>query len=103
MGRQRLLAVAVRRGDGLMQIGEPRARQGALHRQTLAAAPNAKLQHVLNMLVTTWDFVCEDRREKAFRWLGFIQGVLWAEGIYSIDELRDHNRPADEPFRPRGT
>ncbi|RJO60011.1 hypothetical protein C4544_06605 [candidate division WS5 bacterium] len=31
--------------------------------------------------------------EKAGRWLGFIQGTLWALNIYSIDEMRDHNRP----------
>jgi len=30
--------------------------------------------------------------EKANRWLGFVQGVLWATGIYSIDAMRDHNR-----------
>lgn len=30
--------------------------------------------------------------EKANRWLGFVQGVLWAAGVYSIDAMRDHNR-----------
>jgi hypothetical protein len=30
--------------------------------------------------------------EKAMRWLGFIQGGLWAGGIYSIDDLKNHNR-----------
>jgi hypothetical protein len=28
--------------------------------------------------------------EKAQRWLGFIQGVLWNNGRYSVDELRAH-------------
>ena len=32
-----------------------------------------------------------ENKEKANRWLGFIQGVLWAECIYTIDEMRDHN------------
>lgn len=27
---------------------------------------------------------------KAHRWLGFVQGVLWTQGIYTIDELRAH-------------
>jgi hypothetical protein len=27
---------------------------------------------------------------KAHRWIGFIQGVLWASGQYTIDELREH-------------
>ena len=35
----------------------------------------------------------EDGFEKANRWLGFIQGVLWAAGSHSIDEMRSHNKP----------
>ncbi len=31
--------------------------------------------------------------EKAHRWLGFLQGVLWMRGYASLDELRDMNRP----------
>lgn len=36
--------------------------------------------------------------EKLMRWLGFIQGVQWALGMYSIAELKTHNRTsaADE-------
>ena len=30
--------------------------------------------------------------EKANRWLGFIQGVLWLHGDYTLDQLRGHNR-----------
>ena len=30
--------------------------------------------------------------EKANRWLGFVQGVLWVSGVYSIDDMRDDNR-----------
>lgn len=46
------------------------------------------------------DFVCDcgqhhkadpKKIEKAQRWLGFIQGVLWSSGFYSIDELRNHS------------
>ena len=33
-----------------------------------------------------------DDREKAMRWLGFIQGVLFAKGVYTVDEMREHNR-----------
>lgn len=29
---------------------------------------------------------------KVNRWLGFIQGSFWILRIYSIDEMRDHNR-----------
>lgn len=34
-----------------------------------------------------------ERLEKKFRWLGFIQGVLWAEGIVSLDQLKRANMP----------
>lgn len=30
--------------------------------------------------------------DKMNRWIGFIQGVLWVEGIYLIDEMGGHNR-----------
>lgn len=30
--------------------------------------------------------------EKAMRWLGFVQGVLWAAGVYSVDDMKDDNR-----------
>jgi hypothetical protein len=30
--------------------------------------------------------------EKAIRWLGFVQGVLWATGRRTIDKMREDNR-----------
>jgi len=30
-------------------------------------------------------------REKLMRWIGFMQGVLWERGAYTIDELRKMN------------
>lgn len=33
-------------------------------------------------------------REKAMRWICFIQGVLWTSGLLSIDSMRDDNRAA---------
>lgn len=32
------------------------------------------------------------KREKAHRWLGFIQAALWLGGMYSLDELKNHSR-----------
>lgn len=49
-----------------------------------------------HMLWMTWQipgFLEEGRKEKANRWLGFIQGALWAKDIYTIEEMKDHNRP----------
>lgn len=33
-----------------------------------------------------------EHKDKAMRWLCFIQGVLWMTGLASIDGLRDDNR-----------
>lgn len=35
----------------------------------------------------------QGRVEKAMRWLGFVQGVLWAHGLAEISELKDMNKP----------
>jgi hypothetical protein len=44
------------------------------------------------------------KREKAHRWLGFIQGVLWLSGVYTLDELKEHSRKcSDEPDKPETT
>jgi hypothetical protein len=41
-------------------------------------------------------FVNEGRTDKAMRWLGFVQGVLWMAGVYSLHEMQNHNRPAED-------
>ncbi len=33
---------------------------------------------------------------KVMRWLGFIQGTLWREGVFSIAEMKEHNKKALE-------
>lgn len=30
--------------------------------------------------------------DKFNRWLGFVQGVFWLHGDYTLDQMRDHNR-----------
>lgn len=32
------------------------------------------------------------RWEKLMRWLGFLQDILWHEAIFTLDELKSHNR-----------
>ena len=34
--------------------------------------------------------------EKANRWLGFVQGVLWLKGYYTIDEMKGHTKSGKE-------
>ena len=48
-----------------------------------------QLQYLQNMIPRFPDVIKE--REKAMRWLCFMQGVFWSLDIYSVDELREHN------------
>lgn len=47
--------------------------------------------HLAWMCQTALEFEATEP-DKAHRWLGFIQGVLWAENECTIDEMREHNR-----------
>ena len=50
------------------------------------------LRHMCRQ-VQSWDLDnLEEDWVKANRWLGFIQGVLWEHHIFTIDNMRDHNR-----------
>ena len=51
------------------------------------------LEHCHGMLDKMVEFVHEGRTEKVFRWLGFVQGILWTNRVYTLTELKDHNRP----------
>lgn len=73
---------------------------------------NARLDHLLTMIPKMremLDAIAQIQHgterhlkiEKLMRWLGFMQGVLWSKGIYSIDELRAHNMPEGDTVRPR--
>lgn len=51
--------------------------------------------HLLYMCDTGKQFVWAGRTEKAMRWLGFLQGAIWAYGIASIDEMKHWNMPKE--------
>lgn len=37
---------------------------------------------------------------KAMRWLGFAQGIAWSNGVFTLDEIKEHSRRGyveDEP------
>jgi hypothetical protein len=40
-----------------------------------------------------------ERLEKKFRWLGFVQGVLWTEGVIDIDDAKKQNMPEGVEFQ----
>ncbi len=62
------------------------------HEEYLCSGEQA-LPHCHGMLDQMTTFIHEGRMDKVFRWLGFIQGCLWAARLYTINELKDHNRP----------
>jgi len=60
--------------------------------------PREVCSHVRGMLDQIDKFVDvgdQDSLEKAFRWLGFIQGTFWIAGTYTLNQMRDHNRPTE--------
>lgn len=64
--------------------------------QDSAPVYETKLNHTWWAVGQCREFTNAGRLEKAFRWLGFIQGALWFAGKYSIEELANHNKPAGE-------
>lgn len=49
--------------------------------------------HLKEMLPKMKVFLGEGRRDKFFRWLGFVQGSLWTLGEFTLEELCNHNKP----------
>lgn len=47
-------------------------------------------EHLAWMCSESIRFVQKGEIEKAHRWLGFIQGVLWKEGAFTLNDLREH-------------
>lgn len=61
-------------------------------RNELLPAAVKGLPHCHGMLDKMEEFLKQGRREKAERWLCFIQGCLWSNGYFTIGQLADHNR-----------
>ena len=56
------------------------------------------IEHLAWMAGEIQLLVTEGRIEKALRWLGFLQGALWALGLQSIEESKRHNMPEGVSF-----
>ena len=54
------------------------------------------LQHCLYMLYEMDKLLEQNKTEKAFRWLGFIQGVLFTHEIKSLNDLKNDSRSSDK-------
>jgi len=49
------------------------------------------LNHACWMCGEVEGFVRQNRWQKTHRWIGFIQGLLFMGGVFSISEIKDHN------------
>ncbi|MDO8507756.1 MAG: hypothetical protein Q7S53_04300 [bacterium] len=59
---------------------------------TNVGSKSERLQYLYAMCKKTKKLVEDGDVEKANRWLGFIQGSLWVDKVFTIDDMRDHNR-----------
>lgn len=59
--------------------------------------------HILEMIPKMRIFLQQNKQEKINRWLGFIQGFMWSNGFFTIDEMRNHNKEEElEPITVNG-
>lgn len=59
----------------------------------------SNLMHVRWMCEQIIGLVDTGRIEKAFRWLGFVQGCMWCFGCFTVRELANHSRPDSDNER----
>lgn len=50
------------------------------------------VSHLRWMVLALPSLVEEGHKDKALRWLGFVQGALWAKGLATISDLKSCNR-----------
>ncbi len=61
--------------------------------RTTASFPKSRqLEHAAWMCGEVERALAENDRERAMRWFGFLQGVLWVHGLYAVNELKEQNR-----------
>jgi len=64
-----------------------------MHEVSRGLTYETEIAHLKYVCIQGQKFLDEGHAEKSMRWLGFIQGVLWARGMYTLDDLKNHNRP----------
>ena len=53
----------------------------------------AWLKHACYMAQRIPEFLEENRREKAMRWLGYLQGILNMSGVITLRDAKEDNMP----------
>lgn len=60
------------------------------------------LGHAMWMCDQMRAFLRSGRFAKVYRWIGMVQGILFMNGVFSLEELKEHNRfeiPKSVPYR----
>lgn len=68
-----------------------------LHSGLPSFAFGIDVAHIGEMIPKMRGYLAEGRREKVMRHLGFIQGTLVAHRVYTLDEVKAHNKPDEDP------
>lgn len=71
--------------------------KGAIDDPVVAAHLRWMCQRVLNDFLPSF-LSCTDALRKVATWLGYIQGELRALGLFSVSEMRAHNREGRVPL-----
>jgi hypothetical protein len=58
-------------------------------RTSLALDIYVRVAHYKFMCVQAAVFVGSGQTEKAMRWLGFLQGVMWRSNLFTLAELKE--------------
>lgn len=88
MTKEQIIDVAKKYKESLSGYGEPCRYNADID----VLKSSDALLHASWMCEQVIEMANNDKLEKAFRWLGFIQGVLWVTREASISELRKDNR-----------
>lgn len=71
-------------------------KQAAIHAKLILKVSEGlgrdRVRHCLDMCDEMVRHYEKGKVEKAMRWLGFVQGFIWAKGFATIEELREVNR-----------
>lgn len=55
-----------------------------------------RIKHFKFMCIAGQKFVDGGEIEKAMRWLGFMQGVLWRSDHFTLDQLKEQSRAKEK-------
>ena len=55
--------------------------------------PKAAYEHCLYMLSKATQLMGDNQLDEAIEMAGFVRGILWAEGVFTLEELHNHMYP----------